>query len=419
MRELKESGIEWIKNMPADWTLRRGKYVFELLSRPVTETDGIITCFRDGEVTLRSNRREDGFTMSDKEIGYQGIEPGDLVVHGMDGFAGSIGISDSRGKGSPILNVLDSNEDKHYMMYYLRAMAYGNVFTAIATGIRVRSCDLRWPKLANLPYPIPVIKEQRAIANFLDNQCAAIDGAIERHKGIIEKLEEYRRAYIIAAATGRLTYVDFKDSGIPWLPKIPKNWDVIPLKFIFGERKHKNTNMIEKNLLSLSYGRIKRKDIEMKEGLLPESFDGYNIVEKGDIVLRLTDLQNDKKSLRTGYVTERGIITSAYISLRPLCSVNSEYYRYLLHSYDLCKVFYTMGEGIRQSLKYDEIAKGINLPVFSLDEQTAICEKIHIVERKTDDAIKRQKDAITKLEEYRKSIIYNAVTGKIDCRKEQ
>jgi type I restriction enzyme S subunit len=94
------------------------------MQKPVREDDGVITCFRDGEVTLRSNRREEGFTMSDKEIGYQGIDVGDLVVHGMDGFAGSIGISDSRGKASPVLNVLDTDQCKRYIMYYLRSMAY-------------------------------------------------------------------------------------------------------------------------------------------------------------------------------------------------------------------------------------------------------------------------------------------------------
>ncbi|MBR2142709.1 hypothetical protein, partial [Anaerovibrio sp.] len=101
-REMKDSNIPWIEKIPCNWKVRRGKTILTLLKRPVLEEDGVVTCFRDGEVTLRSNRREDGFTNSLKEIGYQGVEPGDFVVHGMDGFAGAIGISDSRGKMSPI-----------------------------------------------------------------------------------------------------------------------------------------------------------------------------------------------------------------------------------------------------------------------------------------------------------------------------
>ena len=119
--EMKDSGVQWIGNMPAHWDVIRGKYILRYMQKPVREDDGVITCFRDGEVTLRSNRREDGFTMSDKEIGYQGIDVGDLVVHGMDGFAGSIGISDSRGKASPVLNVLETDQNKRYIMYYLRS----------------------------------------------------------------------------------------------------------------------------------------------------------------------------------------------------------------------------------------------------------------------------------------------------------
>lgn len=112
--EMKDSGIEWIGEIPATWNIIRGKYLLKYLQKPVKEDDGVITCFRNGEVTLRSNRREDGFTMSDKEIGYQGIDVGDLVVHGMDGFAGAIGISDSRGKASPVLNVMDTKQNKRY-----------------------------------------------------------------------------------------------------------------------------------------------------------------------------------------------------------------------------------------------------------------------------------------------------------------
>ena len=120
--EMQESGIQWIGTMPAHWECIRGKYILKNVQKPVREDDGVITCFRDGEVTLRSNRREDGFTMADKEIGYQGIDVGDLVVHGMDGFAGAIGISDSRGKGSPVLNVLETAQNKRYIMYFLRSM---------------------------------------------------------------------------------------------------------------------------------------------------------------------------------------------------------------------------------------------------------------------------------------------------------
>ena len=201
--KMRDSGIEWIGEIPEHWEIEKGKYVLEYLEKPVKSTDGVITCFRDGEVTLRSNRREDGFTISEKEIGYQGIDVGDLVVHGMDGFAGSIGISDSRGKASPVLNVLDSKQNKKYLMYYLRSMAYGDVFLALATGIRVRSCDLRWNKLAELPYPIPPIEEQNKIVEYIDSTLNKTNNIISTKKQQLEKLEEYKKSLIFEYVTGK------------------------------------------------------------------------------------------------------------------------------------------------------------------------------------------------------------------------
>ena len=201
--EMKDSGIEWIGEIPATWNIIRGKYLLKYLQKPVKEDDGVITCFRDGEVTLRSNRREDGFTMSDKEIGYQGIDVGDLVVHGMDGFAGAIGISDSRGKASPVLNVMDTKQNKRYTMYYLRSMAYSDVFVALATGIRVRSCDLRWNKLADLPYPVPNIEEQTVIVEYIDATLEKTDAVITEKKSQIETLDEYKKSLIYEYVTGK------------------------------------------------------------------------------------------------------------------------------------------------------------------------------------------------------------------------
>lgn len=201
--QMKDSGIEWIGEIPEHWNIEKGKYVLIYLEKPTKPTDGVITCFRDGEVTLRSKKREDGFTISEKEIGYQGIDIGDLVVHGMDGFAGSIGISDSRGKASPVLNVLNSKQNKRFLMYYLRSMAYGNVFLALATGIRVRSCDLRWNKLAELPYPIPPMEEQNQIVKYIDSILDKTNKIISTKKQQLETLEEYKKSLIFEYVTGK------------------------------------------------------------------------------------------------------------------------------------------------------------------------------------------------------------------------
>ncbi len=412
MPEMKDSGFQWIGMIPANWKCERGKYILKYIQKPIKLDDGVITCFRDGEVTLRSKRREDGFTMADKEIGYQGIDVGDLVVHGMDGFAGSIGISDSRGKASPVLNVLDTKQNKKYIMYFLRSMAYNNVFLALATGIRVRSCDLRWNKLAELYYPLPSLDEQNGIVEFLDAKCAETDILTKNIQAEIDILQEYKHSVITEKVTKGLNPdAAMKDSCIEWIGMIPSSWNIHPVYYYYGERKAKNYDLKEQNLLSLSYGKIVRKDINASGGLLPANFSTYNIVEAGDIIIRSTDLQNDKRSLRTGLVTEHGIITSAYIDLMPKSGVNSKYFHYLLHAYDIMKVFYNMGNGVRQGLNYSEFSK-LMVIAPSREEQQEIVDYLDNKCEQIDSIIETKKEQLTVLDEYKKTIIYEYVTGK-------
>lgn len=202
---------------------------------------------------------------------------------------------------------------------------------------------------------------------------------------------------------------EMKDSGIAWVGEIPKEWTIMPLYCFYSERKNKNIFGAENNLLSLSYGKVIRKDINTSEGLLPSNYNGYNIVEAGDIIIRPTDLQNDKRSLRTGLSKERGIITSAYIALKPKTGVNSRFYHYLLHTYDTLKVFYNMGNGVRQGLNYDEFAK---LMVYSPSdtEQQRIADFLDRECAKIDGLKADIQTQIDTLEQYKRSVITEAVT---------
>lgn len=205
-----------------------------------------------------------------------------------------------------------------------------------------------------------------------------------------------------------------KDSGIEWVKDIPSTWDVAYLSAVLSERKNKNIGMKENNLLSLSYGNVIRKDITTNDGLLPESFEGYNIIEKDDIVLRLTDLQNDHRSLRTGLCKERGIITSAYCTLKKNSSkYDSRFLQYYLHSFDICKGFYGMGAGVRQGLNYDGIRK-IEILLPPLAEQIAIADCIEEKTQKVDALIANQEAQIEKLKAYKQSLITEVVTKGLD-----
>ena len=201
--EMKDSGIEWIGEIPAHWNIFKGKYCLQYIQKPTRPDDDVITCFRDGEVTLRKNRREEGFTVSLQEIGYQGIDVGDLIVHGMDGFAGAIGISDSRGKASPVLNVLETKNNKRYIMYYLRNMAFNGVFVALATGIRVRTCDTNWGKLRELPYVLPPKLEQDEIVEYIDSELDDIKEIMTEKRNQLSTLEDYKKSLIYEYVTGK------------------------------------------------------------------------------------------------------------------------------------------------------------------------------------------------------------------------
>ena len=207
---------------------------------------------------------------------------------------------------------------------------------------------------------------------------------------------------------------EMKDSGVEWIGEIPKEWDLVQLGSIFFEHKQKNLGMQSNNLLSLSYGRIIRKDINSSDGLLPKNFDGYNIINSDDIVLRLTDLQNDQRSLRVGFSYENGIITSAYVTLRKRNSlINCLFFYFLIHCYDILKGFYGMGAGVRQGLNYDGIKK-IRLTLPPIDEQATIAKFLSSKINQADALIANQQTQIEKLKAYKQSLITEVVTKGLD-----
>lgn len=202
---------------------------------------------------------------------------------------------------------------------------------------------------------------------------------------------------------------EMKDSGIEWVGAMPRAWKMNTIAQIFRQVKCKNTGLQERNLLSLSYGKVKRKSIDTVEGLLPESFDGYNIIEKGDIVLRLTDLQNDHTSLRVGLAEERGIITSAYLTIRNRSNFCPKYLYYYLHSFDIAKGFYGMGAGVRQGLNWDGV-KWLKILVPSVPEQERIAAFLDAECAEIDAVLEKTRASIEEYKKLKQAVITQAVT---------
>ena len=210
-------------------------------------------------------------------------------------------------------------------------------------------------------------------------------------------------------------YPAMKDSGVPWLGEVPEHWKQLPGRACYRERHVPNTGLIETTVLSLSYGRIVVKPVDKLHGLVPASFETYQIVTPGDIIIRPTDLQNDWNSLRFSLSHNRGIITSAYLCFHTTDLWTREYGHLLLHTYDLSKVFYGLGSGLRQNLDWTDF-KYLPCLVPPLHEQAAIVRFLDHADRRIRRYIRAQQQLIALLEEQKQAIIHQAVTGQIDVR---
>lgn len=427
MREMKDSNVNWLNVIPCEWALSRIKYVLnERIEKndPIKTKDILSLTAKQGVIPL-SEKEGGGNKPKEDFTAYKLAYPNDIVINSMNILSGSVGLSKYFGCVSPVYYMLrpfNDNFDVRYFNYIFQTKVFQLSLFGLGNGILIKESGngkfntirMRIPmeKFGNLLIPIPNEKEQQQIADFLDTKCSEIDATAEDIQKEIFLLEDYKKSVITEAVTKGLNPdAEMKDSGIEWIGEIPKDWEVHPVYVYFEEGKTKNYRMQEQNLLSLSYGRIIRKDINTNGGLLPASFNTYNVVETGDIIIRPTDLQNDKRSLRTGLVKEQGIITSAYIDLRPKDNVNSKYYHYLLHSYDIIKVFYNMGNGVRQGLNFSEFAKLLLLEPTTVEQQQ-IADYLDIKCSEIDTLIADKKRQLDILADYKKSIIYEYVTGK-------
>jgi restriction endonuclease S subunit len=204
---LRDSGIPWLGEIPAHWELKRAKWLFSQSALPVRDDDEMVTCFRDGQVTLRKNRREEGFTNAIKELGYQGIRVGQLVLHSMDAFAGAIGVSDSDGKCSPeyiICDPVGAEIINDYFGHLLRIMALNGFIQASCPAVRERAPRIRFPDFGEMFLPVPARTEQAAIVAHIAAETSKLDALRSATERTIALLKEHRAALIAAAVTGRL-----------------------------------------------------------------------------------------------------------------------------------------------------------------------------------------------------------------------
>jgi type I restriction enzyme S subunit len=210
---------------------------------------------------------------------------------------------------------------------------------------------------------------------------------------------------------GLKAYPAYRESGVPWLGEVPEHWEVLPAMAAYRPKQVKNVGLVEATVLSLSYGRIIVKPPEKVRGLVPESFETYQIVDPGDIVVRTTDLQNDHTSLRVGYARDRGIITSAYLCLTTTSLVNTEFGYQFLNAYDLLKIIYGFGSGLRQNLDFGEIKR---MPVLipPKAEQAIIVRFLDHLDQQIRCYIRSKQKLIKLLDEQKRLVIDDALASR-------
>ena len=297
----KNSEIDWVGEIPSHWETAKPKYKLKRVTRPIDDEDEVVTCFRDGVVTLRKNRREDGFTNSIKEHGYQQIKPGDLVVHEMDGFEGAIGISDSKGKSTPVYTVVEPDDrvDLRYISYLLREMSKTGKIESLARSIRERTTDFRWNMWSEIHFPFPPTEEQKLISRYLDKKTSQIDSLVEKIQKKIELLKEQRTSLINHYVTKGLDpNVEMKDSGVEWIGEIPKNWTMTKLGYLgtCSNGVSRGSEYFGEGHPFITYGDVYKNDvIPRPSGLClseEKDWETYSVL-RGDIFFTRTSETND------------------------------------------------------------------------------------------------------------------------------
>ena len=414
--ELKDSGIEWIGDIPNAWDVSKLKYLAVIISgqSPASESyneNGDGTPFLQGNADFTDlYPTGDTYTNAGKKYSQRND-----ILFSVRAPVGELNISDQRYSiGRGLCAIRPMSVDQKFLWYELqlaredlRSISTGSTFESVST-----------EDLKNVLTVAPPNEEQCAIATFLDRKTKAIDQLIEKKQQLIEKLKEKRQALITRAVTKGLNPdAPMKDSGIEWLGEIPEHWDVLKTKYLFSletDKAHKNNDY---ELLSVytDIGVEPRKELEAK-GNKASTTDGYWIVKEGDIIVN--------KLLAwmgaIGYSNYEGVTSPAYDILRPRNDVQSKFYGYLFRTKKCQAELKRNSYGImdmRLRLYFSQFGQ-IPMPLPSKSEQEEIINFISEFQKKTDKLIIGLNNSIDKIKEYRQSLISAAVTGKIDVRDE-
>ena len=424
----KTSGVGWLGDVPAHWETSRAKWLFRKTERSVKTGDDVVTCFRDGVVTLRKNRRVRGYTESLKEIGYQGIFQGDLVIHTMDAFAGAVGVSDSDGKGTSVYSVCTPRNEcvnPHYYAFCVREMARSEWILAHAKGIRERSTDFRFNVFASQIIPFPPPPEQNAIVRYLNHATERIRSYINSKERLINLLEEQRQAIIHRAVTRGLDpNIRLKPSGVEGLGNVPAHWESTAVKQHYSiqlgkmlQNKPNGPNDVEVPYLKAQHVQW----FHVRTTDAPKMWASQSDVEQFGIAPGDLLVCEGGEGGRCGILRREAsgyIIQNALHRVRPRKQSRNDFLQYVMSAVAATGWFDAINDKATIAHFTREKFEALRVPIPPFSEQATIVEYLDKATADINAAINRCLRELELLKEYRTRLVADVVTGKVDIREE-
>ena len=416
MRKMRDSGIDWVGAIPNHWRVSKIKQIVRWKSVKGQPDLPVLSLYRDYGVIPKDSRDDNHNVTSLDTSGYKVVEHGDLVINKMKAWQGSLAVSEYNGIVSPayhICKITSENICKKYLHYLLRDASYLPEYMRLSTGLRVGQWDLSFDDFKNIPFLVPPLAEQERIAALLDAECAEIDAVLEKTRASIEEYKKLKQAVITQAVTkGIRGDRPMKDSGIEWIGEIPAEWGVVPHKRIMHKVKEICEQYNGEDIISLTVNGVVKRDLTAG-GKMPTSFDGYQYVEPNDLLLCLFDIDVTPRCV--GVVRDYGVTSPAYSRFVMHDGYYNAYYDYLLRMIDDNKVFVHLSKNLRSSLTESDFG-AIKTCAPPLAEQKCIAAFLDVRCDEIDALIAKKQQYLTEIENYKKSLIYEYVTGKKEVK---
>lgn len=405
--EYKDSGVQWLGEIPSHWEIRRSKYILNVQTKASSKSIKIglenIESFTGRYVETQAMFEGNGVHFKKGDIVYGKLRP----------YLCKVWLAEFDGNAVGDFYVYRVSSD--YYNQYAKYLMLSHQFTQICNS---STYGAKMPRVSSqfiqaLLFPLPPLTEQQAIVSYLDIKCSKLDTLVENKEKEMSLLSEMKQRIIADAVTRGLNVnVKFKATNIPWLPEIPEHWEEKRLSSKFVGDVDVNKDFVYKHAFKFNYGELVPKNETGDSEEYRDTYVKYSLIKKGDILINGLNLNYDFVSQRVACAPNDGIITSAYLVCRPRKGVYYNYYTYLFKAMDGMKLFHGMGSGIRLTLSFKELKKQI-LPVPPLSEQQAIVSYITERTAKIDSLIEKLNKEIECIKEYKQRLISDVVTGQI------